>query len=192
MRAPSLLPPGEGGQRSWPDEGLRWQTVAPPSPRPSPRGRGGAAAPDKCDGNPEPLQRLDAHFRGHDRQGDVIADPGPLSPAAFVKSGLQIGEVVARADRPGMVRPAARLENCERTAQERLGSGETVRGLKQPGEIVEVDRDIGMIRAVACLVDCQRAAKERLGLGEAGRGLKQKREIVESGRHLDDPARGWS
>jgi len=58
--------------------------------------------------------------------GDGCADPGPLSRAALREGGLQAGEVFARSDRAGMVRPEARLENHKRAADHRLGLGEAV------------------------------------------------------------------
>src|SRR5580700_5944602 len=63
--------------------------------------------------------------------GDGCADPGPLSRAALREGGLQAGEVFARSDRAGMVRPEARLENHKRAADHRLGLGEAVCDMKQ-------------------------------------------------------------
>jgi hypothetical protein len=82
-----------------------------------------------------------------------------------------------------MIRPEARLENCDCAAHQWFGFGEAVRGLKQKREIVEAVRHIGVIRAAARRADRQRAAHQWFGFGEAFCGPKQDREIVKADRH---------
>ena len=92
----------------------------------------------------------------------------------------------------GMIGPEAFLVDRERAAQQRLGLGKPVRGLKQQRQVVEVSGHVWMIRAEALLVDGERAAHQRLGLGKTVRGLKQLARLLRRMQRSDDRAEACS